>query len=175
MKELTNEVTRVGHLTQLACKVRSKEAKNLSIDKEASKVKTNHNIDKKHKTFFQLIGKMWKMLTDLFCPFTEAEENKYRDLKKKLGEVLDLGLSEVERRQILHAMKDLHQGSWFKCSNGHVYAIGECGEALETAQCPECPEIVGGVRRRLVGTSTQALEMDGDVVRQEALWELNDE
>ena len=118
---------------------------------------------------------MWKMLTDVLCPFTISEENKLRALKMKLGKMLGFGLSEVERRQILHAMKDLHQGNWFKCSNGHVYAIGECGEALETAQCPECPEVVGGVRRRLVGTSTQALEMDGDVVRQEALWELNDE
>ena len=117
---------------------------------------------------------MWKMLTDVLCPFTISEENKLRALKMKLGKMLGFGLSEVERRQILHAMKDLHQGNWFKCSNGHVYAIGECGEALETSKCPECKEVVGGVNRRHVRTSSQALEMDGDVTQQAAWWGLNE-
>ena len=118
---------------------------------------------------------MWKMLTDVLCPFTISEENKLRALRMKLGKMLGFGLSEVERRQILDAMKDLHQGNWFKCSNGHVYAIGECAEALETSKCPECKEVVGGMNRRHVGTSSQALEMDGDVTQQAAWWGLNED
>ena len=30
----------------------------------------------------------------------------------------------------------LSKGHWFKCPKGHLYAIGECGGAMETSKCP---------------------------------------
>ena len=27
---------------------------------------------------------------------------------------------------------------WYKCPNGHLYAVGECGRPMEEAVCPEC-------------------------------------
>ena len=35
------------------------------------------------------------------------------------------------------------KGTWYKCSNGHPYVIGECGSALELANC-FCGENIGG-------------------------------
>ena len=29
-------------------------------------------------------------------------------------------------------------GHFNRCPNGHVYVIGDCGGATETARCPEC-------------------------------------
>ena len=44
-------------------------------------------------------------------------------------------LTPEEKRQIVKAI-GLSKGHWFKCPRGHVYAIGECGGAMETSKCP---------------------------------------
>ena len=44
---------------------------------------------------------------------------------RKLG---GLGITEAEKIEILRAM-DFSKGHWYKCPNGHVYAIGDCGGA----------------------------------------------
>jgi hypothetical protein len=44
----------------------------------------------------------------------------------------------------------------YKCSRGHYYFIGECGGAMQKANCPECDEIIGGAHHALVGTSQSA-------------------
>ncbi|XP_078457991.1 NFX1-type zinc finger-containing protein 1 [Lampetra planeri] len=71
-----------------------------------------------------------------------------------------LGVSEGERVDIVKAM-GLAQGHWFKCSRGHVYAIGECGGAMERAHCPECGDVIGGVNHLLERGNALASEMDG--------------
>ena len=53
-----------------------------------------------------------------------------------------LGITNDERKMILSAI-DLSPGHWFKCKNGHVYCIGECGGAMEESKCPECKEKIG--------------------------------
>jgi hypothetical protein len=42
---------------------------------------------------------------------------------------------------------------WFTCSNGHPFAIGNCGGAMEKATCPECNETIGGTDHNLVDTN----------------------
>lgn len=69
-------------------------------------------------------------------------------------------ITDIERKQIVHAM-DLKQGQWFKCPNGHIYAIGECGGATEVGRCYECSEPIGGTSHRLLSTNRLASEMDG--------------
>ena len=55
----------------------------------------------------------------------------------------------------------LSKGHWYKCPNGHCYAIGECGGAMETSKCPECGAVIGGVRHTLQEDNRLAPEMDG--------------
>lgn len=69
---------------------------------------------------------------------------------------------KVERAMIVKAM-GLKQGHWFKCPNGHIYAIGECGGAMQRSTCNECGAAIGGESHRLVGTNSLASEMDGAV------------
>lgn len=45
--------------------------------------------------------------------------------------------------------------------SGHVYGIGDCGQAMVKSRCPECSEEIGGERHALVATSQRALEMTG--------------
>ncbi|XP_077980129.1 E3 ubiquitin-protein ligase rnf213-alpha-like [Glandiceps talaboti] len=39
---------------------------------------------------------------------------------------------------------------WYKCPNGHPYAIGECGKPWQKARCAECGSEIGGERHSLV-------------------------
>ncbi|XP_009891810.1 PREDICTED: LOW QUALITY PROTEIN: NFX1-type zinc finger-containing protein 1 [Charadrius vociferus] len=74
--------------------------------------------------------------------------------------VSGLGISEVERVQIVNAV-GCPRGHWFKCQNGHIYVIGECGGAMERSKCPECHEVIGGTNHTLESTNRLASEMDG--------------
>ncbi|KAJ7333530.1 NFX1-type zinc finger-containing protein 1 [Desmophyllum pertusum] len=53
------------------------------------------------------------------------------------------------------------QGHWFKCQNGHIYCITECGGAMEESKCPECGSRIGGHNHQLVADNRVAGEMDG--------------
>ena len=70
----------------------------------------------------------------------EVQEERWKELKKELNQTMTgLGISDVERREVVKAM-GLTAGHWYTCPNGHVYAIGECGGATVEGRCPECQE-----------------------------------
>lgn len=71
-----------------------------------------------------------------------------------------LGISKDEREMIVRAM-GLTQGHWFKCPNGHVYCITECGGATVESTCPDCKARIGGTSHRLRADNRLAPEMDG--------------
>ncbi|XP_057306393.1 NFX1-type zinc finger-containing protein 1-like isoform X2 [Hydractinia symbiolongicarpus] len=64
-----------------------------------------------------------------------------------------------EKETILKAM-GLEKGRWFKCENGHYYAIGECGGAMEKSKCPECNCVIGGENHALATGNQHAGEFD---------------
>ncbi|XP_078363996.1 uncharacterized protein LOC144648252 [Oculina patagonica] len=55
------------------------------------------------------------------------------------------------------------QGHWYKCPNGHIYAIGDCGGAMEQMSCPEagCGAIIGGRHHTLAQGNVVVTEIDG--------------
>ena len=69
-------------------------------------------------------------------------------------------LSEEEKIQIVQAI-GLKRGHWFKCPNGHFYAIGECGGAMQQSNCPDCNAVIGGQNHQLANDNELAPEMDG--------------
>ena len=79
----------------------------------------------------------------------------YRNAYPALGP-----LTPEERKQIVSAV-GLKQGHWYKCPNGHTYAIGECGGAMERSSCNECGAVIGGANHRLEEGNELAREMDG--------------
>ncbi|KAK3574831.1 hypothetical protein QTP86_018421, partial [Hemibagrus guttatus] len=84
-------------------------------------------------------------------PFTENDEEKVKEIFKELENMLPrsgLGVTDEERVMIVKAMA-LPQGHWYKCPNGHVYAIGDCGGAMVHSQCPDCKATIGGANHAL--------------------------
>lgn len=111
-----------------------------------------------------------KLLNDAFTlanKYGSAIEDVRNGFKKIVNEACihssGLGISMAEKEMVLKAM-DLTQGHWFKCPNGHIYAIGDCGGAMEKSKCPECKETIGGVSHRLERSNALATEMDGATV-----------
>ncbi|XP_071503992.1 NFX1-type zinc finger-containing protein 1-like [Diadema antillarum] len=107
-----------------------------------------------------------KSFDKLICqeePFTKGDEHHARQLlhqvKQLTGHVV-LGITDRERVQIVTAI-GLNQGHWYKCPKGHVYCIGECGGAMENANCPECGASIGGQSHTLTSGNRVATEMDG--------------
>ncbi|XP_015334920.1 NFX1-type zinc finger-containing protein 1 [Marmota marmota marmota] len=97
------------------------------------------------------------------CKFTQEDEQlvqKKMDALKATLPCSGLGISEEERVQIVSAM-GFPRGHWFKCPNGHIYVITECGGAMERATCPECQEVIGGENHTLERSNQLASEMDG--------------
>lgn len=95
--------------------------------------------------------------------FTEQDEQKVKDAMKKLDEkfpLSGLGISDEERKMIVSAMK-MRPGHWYKCPNGHVYLITECGGAMESRHCPDCNATIGGQSHILASDNQVASEMDG--------------
>lgn len=77
-------------------------------------------------------------------------------------------LTDQEKSMIHKAMSSSFNssqktGHWFKCKNGHVYCITECGGAMQEAKCPVkgCSTMIGGQQHRLRGDQALATEMDG--------------
>ena len=61
---------------------------------------------------------------------------------------------------IIRAM-DAKPGSWYKCPQGHIYNIGQCGGAMEESRCPECNSTIGGRSHRLHSSNAHAGDFDG--------------
>ena len=70
------------------------------------------------------------------------------------------GPSFQEKQMIIKALQ-AKPGSWYKCTNGHIYQIGQCGGATEEGLCPECGATIGGQSHRLRTDNFHAPEMDG--------------
>lgn len=103
------------------------------------------------------------------APFSAGSEREAKRALKELAERLPcsgLGVTDTERIMIVKAI-GLPKGHWYKCPNGHVYAIGECGGAAQRGKCPECSVTIGGVNHALETGNQVALEMDG---AQHAAW-----
>ncbi len=43
--------------------------------------------------------------------------------------------------EVTRATRDVTR--WYKCSKGHVYAVGDCGQLKGTGRCPDCSDTVG--------------------------------
>ncbi|KAJ9594036.1 hypothetical protein L9F63_014513, partial [Diploptera punctata] len=94
--------------------------------------------------------------------FTKEQDNAMKYALEAFGKEIKSAyyISNVEKIEIMKAL-NFTKGHWFKCPNGHIYAIGECGGAMEIGQCNECGAEIGGRQHRLLPSNNLAPEMDG--------------
>nr|CAD7448951.1 unnamed protein product [Timema bartmani] len=98
---------------------------------------------------------------DSIKKYTGDKDDRVNQIIRDLQSILrnSLEFHENERKEIVKAM-GLKQGHWFKCPNGHIYVITECGGAMEVGKCNECGAAIGGTQHRLLDTNELAREMD---------------
>ncbi|XP_055959515.1 NFX1-type zinc finger-containing protein 1-like [Patella vulgata] len=104
-----------------------------------------------------------KLFIETGLTFTQKNKDDLENTMKMLEQISPpsgLGITDDERVMIVSAMQ-LSKGHWYKCKNGHVYAIGECGGATVEGKCPECQTSIGGSGYRLRDDNALASEMDG--------------
>ena len=106
-----------------------------------------------------------KLLLYTVAKIDSSTKTEIQNVLKVIGsdpsiQSIGLGIDDVERQQILKAM-GMGKGHWFKCPNGHIYAIGDCGGAMQESFCIECKAPIGGGRHSLRADNALAGEMDG--------------
>eukprot|EP00899_Mesostigma_viride_P019108 jgi/Mesvir1/27199/Mv07045-RA.2 len=70
-------------------------------------------------------------------------------------------LAREEMDAVVGAMRgQVRAGGWYRCPNGHPYAIGDCGGAMVEARCPVCGAGIGGQQHRLRDDNQNALDID---------------
>ena len=59
---------------------------------------------------------------------------------------------EAERENAIDAFRIVSAEAqhWHRCPNGHFYAIGECGGAMQMGKCAECGVNIGGGNHTLL-------------------------
>ena len=67
----------------------------------------------------------------------------------------DLYNDEVIQEQTINLIKSLGT-QWYKCPNGHLYSVGECGRPMEESRCPECQAKIGGIEHIPARNNVQA-------------------
>ena len=93
-------------------------------------------------------------------PFTDVMDKQIRQTVLECKDyVPGLAITQSERIQIHQAMGS-SLGHWFKCPNGHLYYIGECGGAMERGKCPDCNATVGGQSHALDPGNTRTSVID---------------
>ena len=73
-------------------------------------------------------------------------------------------LTEQERIDIALAV-DVNRSGWYRCENGHLYGIGDCGGAVMQSKCNECGATIGGTGHRVQDNNMYAgPDMGGNTV-----------
>ncbi|XP_030275595.1 NFX1-type zinc finger-containing protein 1 isoform X4 [Sparus aurata] len=142
--DLQRELQRITFLTEInvRCDMAYKRGQSTNIQSEMQRIR-------------QVLEKCGQ--------FTERDQDRVKDAMKELDRKLPptgLGITENEREMIVSAMK-MKPGHWYKCPNGHVYLITECGGAMEERKCLDCNATIGGASHTLASGNQVASEMDG--------------
>ncbi|PWN39120.1 P-loop containing nucleoside triphosphate hydrolase protein [Ceraceosorus guamensis] len=64
-----------------------------------------------------------------------------------------------EKAMIIKALEYADDGHFYRCPNGHSFTIGDCGQAMEVATCPECGEAIGGDSHRVLDDNSRDAEL----------------
>jgi hypothetical protein len=96
---------------------------------------------------------------------SEVDLNAMVALLTKVVAFVGQAILPAELRMIHNALQDAGsiktKGAWYKCPNGHLYTIGDCGGAMERANCPECGAVIGGEGHRAADGNRHSGEPDG--------------
>jgi len=144
-------------------KLKSDIQQGIKINQIDNKFLKNYNIIKKYFEGFQ------KFNNDFFIDFKRKIQNllsyvKSKEISSLYSFMLGVGSlnKKLESNNFNCTEKELENFSekavyethqilrslgtrWYKCPNGHLYVVGECGGPMERSICPECHARIGGM------------------------------
>ncbi|KAI9188976.1 hypothetical protein H9P43_000398 [Blastocladiella emersonii ATCC 22665] len=89
--------------------------------------------------------------TDLLQQYTDQFDSFVRAAKDGVSP------EALEIAQVILAIPELARiGHWYRCPNGHLYSIGDCGMAMTQSRCPECGATIGGGSHTLLSSNQHA-------------------
>jgi hypothetical protein len=96
---------------------------------------------------------------------SEVDLNAVVTLLTKVVTFVGQAITPAELQMIHKALQEARsiqtKGAWYKCPNGHLYTIGDCGGALVRGNCPECGASIGGANHRATDGNRHSGEPDG--------------
>ena len=130
-----------------------------------------HVTEREHKIAFQAFNRSRSLLNKFsgISPDIMLKSGKRLDrediklLKARLDrarKAAGFGVLTKEEKEMVIKAVGLSAGHWYKCPNGHVYAIGECGGATQEGKCPDCKTTIGGVNHSLTAGNAHAADFD---------------
>ncbi|KAK3914768.1 NFX1-type zinc finger-containing protein 1 [Frankliniella fusca] len=90
--------------------------------------------------------------------YNTKDHNNDSEVLKEIAKAVQCVITQKEIKSIVTAM-GFSTGHWFKCPNGHYYAIGNCGRAVMESKCNECGAVIGGTGYQLRTGNTDAPEI----------------
>lgn len=119
---------------------------------------------RKNEEYLELPENITECLNKLQSP-TEIDHDEISRMRSDIDAVSSkiLGLTFEEKKMIKQAMADVEfrgSGHWYKCKNGHMYSIGECGMPMEQRKCPVCDSTIGGHNHLLNNDNDRDAEME---------------
>jgi hypothetical protein len=101
-------------------------------------------------------------LTDLKTRWLDFHENALPSWKIQRAAECDsfkklLDADEDDFKMVFRVIQAefMGTGHWYQCPNGHIYTIGECGQAMEVSRCAECGAVIGGTDHHLLSSNTR--------------------
>uniref|UniRef100_A0A914Q7Y4 RZ-type domain-containing protein n=1 Tax=Panagrolaimus davidi TaxID=227884 RepID=A0A914Q7Y4_9BILA len=145
IQQLNNEVSRFGFITDAFIYM--------------------HQLYKaKNDLKYEYANALYRILRAIFGNI-EFKDNHEKKLLNDFKEIVKnhpaagFGISDKERVDIVNALHGAVT-KWYKCPNGHMYGIGDCGMAMVETKCPECGSVIGGQSHQLqAGNSDATTEM----------------
>ncbi|KAF5286003.1 hypothetical protein FQR65_LT13000 [Abscondita terminalis] len=136
-----------------------KEVKRWSIFVQISQIEHTFSIYLKDELFHNTLEKCKQIVQSIQVFNVDLQEDVDKHLHG-LKETYGAKISSIELKNVISAMR-MAKGHWYKCPNGHVYAIGECGGAMQIGKCADCGATIGGTNHALLSSNAHAPEVDG--------------
>ena len=100
-----------------------------------------------HYFFKNLQKKINNMLYYSILKLSNFNKNEFLEKTRKNNFLLDFDLKNLicglVDEKIYNVIKSLGN-TVYRCPNGHLYSIGECGRPMEESKCPDCGALIGG-------------------------------
>ena len=99
---------------------------------------------------------LYNLKTQLIPP--EVIEKNNFSLKINLKDIYKTNYVDKE---VLNLLKSLGT-KWYRCPNGHLYTVGECGRPMEESSCPQCKEKIGG-KNHIPASGNLEINLDNEI------------